>query len=124
MIEATNNIKAANSNLSQWFFNPFRFIAGFKALLLGLAIILISAFVGSFSNTHFDGVLDVHTGLEAPLWLFFAEGLINWICMVIPLFFFGLIVSRSSFRRIDVFGTQALARWDGHLVRIYNSRME
>ena len=112
MIEATTNIKAADSDrLSQWLFNPFRFIAGFKTLLLGLAIILISAFVGSFSNTHFDGVLDVHTGLKAPLWLFFAEGLIDWVCMVIPLFFFGLIVSRSSFRTIDVFGTQALARW-------------
>jgi hypothetical protein len=112
MIEATTNIKAADSSrLSQWVFNPFRFIAGFKALLLGLAIILISAFVGSFGNTHFDGVIDVHIGLKAPLWLFFAEGLIDWVCMVIPLFFFGLIVSRSSFRMIDVFGTQALARW-------------
>lgn len=112
MTEITANTKAANSNrLSQWLFNPFRFIAGFKALLLGLAIILISAFVGSFGNTHFDGVLDVHIGFEAPLWFFFAEGLIDWICMVIPLFFFGLIVSRSSFRMIDVFGTQALARW-------------
>jgi len=66
MIEIAANTKAANSNrLSQWLFDPFRFIAGFKALLLGLAIILISVFVGSFSNTHFDGVLDVHTGLKA-----------------------------------------------------------
>jgi hypothetical protein len=112
MTEIAANTKAANSNrLSQWLFNPFRFIAGFKALLLGLAIILISVFVGSFSNTHFDGVLDVHTGLKAPLWFFFAEGLIDWVCMAVPLFFFGLIVSRSSFRMIDVFGTQALARW-------------
>lgn len=112
MTEITANTKAANKNhLSQWLFNPFRFIAGFKALLLGLAIILISALVGSFSNTHFDGVLDAHTGLQAPLWCFFAEGLINWVCMVIPLFFFGLIVSQSSFRVIDAFGTQALARW-------------
>ena len=112
MTEITANTKAANKNhLSQWLFNPFRFVAGFKALLLGLAIILISALVGSFSNTHFDGVLDAHTGFQAPLWCFFAEGLINWVCMAVPLFFFGLIVSRSSFRTIDVFGTQALARW-------------
>jgi hypothetical protein len=112
MTEITANTKAANSNrLSQWVFNPFRFIAGFKALLLGLAIILISAFVGSFSNTHFDGVIDVHPSFGAPLWFFFAEGLIDWVCMVIPLFFFGLIVSHSSFRMIDVLGTQALARW-------------
>ncbi|MFA5239473.1 MAG: hypothetical protein WC476_07175 [Phycisphaerae bacterium] len=107
MTEATAN----GNRLIQWLFNPFKFIAGFKALLLGLAIILISGFLGSFSNTHFDGVLDVHTGTEAPLWIFMAEGAINWICMAIPLFFFGLIVSRSSLRIIDVLGTQALARW-------------
>ena len=111
MKEISTNIKTApSSHLSQWLFNPFRVVAGYKALLLGLAIILISALVSSLGNTHFDGVLDVHTGLQAPLWLFFAEGLINWICMVIPLFFFGLIMSSSSFRMIDVLGTQALAR--------------
>ena len=106
----TDTKTAAGNHLCQWLFNPFRFVAGYKALLSGLGVILISEFVGSFGNTHFDGVLDVHTGLEAPLWFFFAEGLINWICMAVPLFFFGLIVSRSSFRAIDVFGTQALAR--------------
>ncbi len=104
-------ITRSGGRLSQWLFNPFRFVAGFKALLLGLVIMLISGFIGSLSNTHFDGVLDVHTGAEAPLWFFFAEGIINWVCMVVPLFFFGLIVSRSSFRIVDVFGTQALARW-------------
>lgn len=111
MIEATTDIKTADSNLCQWLFNPFRFIAGFQALLIGLVIILISGFVGSLSNTHFDGILDVHIGLKAPMQLFLAEGLIDWVCMVIPLFLFGLIVSRSAFRMIDVFGTQALARW-------------
>ena len=112
MTEITvNNETATSKRLSQWLFNPFRFIAGFKALFLGLVIILVSAFVGSLSSTHFDGVLDVHTGAEAPLWFFFAESVIDWACMVIPLFFFGLIVSRSSFRIIDMLGTQALARW-------------
>ena len=112
MTEIETNAKTAPDNrLSEWLFNPFRFVAGFKALLLGLGIILISALVGSLGNTHFDGVLDVHTGAEAPLWLFLAEGLINWISLAIPLFFFGLVMSRSSFRMIDVLGTQALARW-------------
>jgi len=111
MTEITTDTKtAADSRLCQRLFNPFRFVAGYKALLLGLVIILASAFIASLGNTNFDGVLDVHTGLEAPMWFFFAEGLINWICMAVPLFFFGLIVSRSSFRAIDVLGTQALAR--------------
>jgi hypothetical protein len=113
------NETTSNSNrLSRWLFNPFRFVAGFQALVIGLAIILISGFIGSFSNTHFDGVLDVHIGREAVLWIFLAEGLINWICMAIPLFFFGLVVSNSSFRMIDVLGTQALARWPYTIVAI------
>jgi hypothetical protein len=107
MTETTTN----NNHLIQWLFNPFKFVAGIRALLIGLAIILISGLIGSVSNTHFDGVLDVHTGASAPLWFFLAEGLIDWVCMVVPLFFFGLIVSRTSFRIIDVLGTQALARW-------------
>lgn len=98
-------------SFAQWLFNPFEFIAGYQALLIGLAAILLTSLLGSLSNTHFDGVLDVHTGLQAPLWFFLSEGLINWISLVIPLFFFGLIVSRSSFRTIDLIGTQALARW-------------
>ncbi|MHC4460785.1 MAG: hypothetical protein ACYS6W_02915 [Planctomycetota bacterium] len=111
MTEVTTEPKTgAGSHLCQWLFNPFKFVAGYKALLSGLVIILLTAFIASFGNIHFDGVLDVHTGLEAPLWCFFAEGLINWICMAVPLFFFGLIVSRSSFRAIDILGTQALAR--------------
>jgi hypothetical protein len=111
MTEITTETKTAGgSRLWQWLFNPFKFVAGYKALLSGLGVILLSAFIASFGETHFDGVLDVHTGLKAPLWFFIAEGLINWVCMAVPLFFFGLIVSRSSFRAIDVFGTQALAR--------------
>ena len=106
----SNTTTAHNNRLIQWLFNPFRFVAGYKTLLLGLGIMFISAFIGSLGNTHFDGVLDVHTGLELPLWCFFAEGIIDWLSIAIPLFFFGLIVSNSSFRMVDVFGTQALAR--------------
>jgi len=112
MTEFAANAQArSRGRLGQWLFNPFRFVAGARALLLGLAVILISALLGSLSNTHFDGVLDVHTGQEAPLWLFLAEGLINWLCMAVVLIIFAYVVSRSSFRVIDIFGTQALARW-------------
>ena len=112
MNEIVNNTKTLpQRSISQWLFNPFSFVAGYQALLLGLGIMLISAFIGFLGNTHFDGVLDVHTGLEAPLWVFLAEGIIDWMSLAIPLFFFGLIVSTSALRIIDVPGTQALARW-------------
>lgn len=111
MTELASDVKTKTSGrLKQWLFNPFQFVAGSRALVLGLAIILISGFFGWLGDTHFDGVLDIHTGMEAPAWVFFAEGLINWLCVAVPLYFFGLIVSRSSIRVVDVFGTQALAR--------------
>jgi hypothetical protein len=106
--ELKNN--SQNRTLKQWLFNPFQFIAGGNALVLGLAIILITAYLGSLSNTHFDGVLDVHTGTAAPLWFFLTEVLIDWLCLFIVLLIAAFFTSRSSFRIIDVFGTQALAR--------------
>ena len=106
--ELKNNVQ--NRTLKQWLFNPFQFIAGSSALLLGVPIILVTAYIGSLSNTHFDGVLDVHTGTAAPLWFFLTEVLIDWLCISVVLLIAGFIISRSSFRIVDVFGTQALAR--------------
>jgi hypothetical protein len=92
-------------------FNPFIYIAGWPALFIGLAAILVAGFLGSFSNTHFDGVLDIHSGASAPLWVFLSAGIINWLCMSISLFIFGKAVSKTPFRLIDLFGTQAMARY-------------
>lgn len=100
-----------NISLGQYLFNPFRTLAGGKALLLGLIMILLTAFVGSLGSTHFDGVLDVHTGHEAPIWFFFAESIIDWLSMVLFLVFSALLISPTRWRFIDILGTQALARW-------------
>ena len=108
---STDQTVKPNVSLSQYLFNPFRILAGPKALILGVTVILITAVLGSFSNTHFDGVLDVHTGQQAPVWLFLAESLIDWLCMVLFLFFSALIFSRSQWRFVDILGTQALSRW-------------
>ncbi len=94
-----------------WFFNPFIYIAGAQALLLGLLAILASGVLGFLSRTHFDGVLDLHTGRAAPLSVFLLEGAINWLTLAVVLLIAGKIVSRTAFRAIDVLGTQALARW-------------
>lgn len=91
-------------------FNPFQYIAGIQALLVGLALIIATIYVGSLSQTHFDGVLDVHSGLAAPTWFFLVEVLIDWLSLAILLTIAGLITARSRFRLIDVVGTEALAR--------------
>ncbi|MGA2749046.1 MAG: DUF3887 domain-containing protein [Verrucomicrobiota bacterium] len=97
-------------------FNPFFYVAGAKALGIGLAAILFAGLVGAISSTHLDGVLDTHTGAPAPLWMFLAEGIIDWLCLAIVLLVLGKVVSKTAFRSLDVLGTQALARWPALLL--------
>jgi len=92
-------------------FNPFRYVAGGKALVLGVAAILGIGWLGSLKNVHFDGVISAHIKFPFPLWAFLAEGVIAWLCMAVVLLVFGKIFAKTSFRAIDVFGTQAMARW-------------
>jgi hypothetical protein len=99
-------------------FNPFVYIAGAQALGLGLAAILLAGLVGSWSHTHFDGVLDTHTGAHALLGVFLAEGLVDWLCLGLVLLIFGKIISKTSFRTLDLLGTQALARWPTLLISL------
>jgi hypothetical protein len=99
------------TKLSIWLFNPFVYVAGAKALIIGCAAILLAGFFGTLSETHFDGAIDIHAGGQAPGWLLISEGFIDWLCLSAALLFAGSILSRTSFRAIDLVGTQALARW-------------
>jgi hypothetical protein len=99
-------------------FNPFFYIAGMEALGIGLAGILVAGWVGALSHTHFDGVLDTHTGAHAPLAVFLSEGLIDWLCLALVLLLLGKIISKTAFRTIDLLATQALARWPSILISL------
>lgn len=102
---------ASRRSVRTWLFNPFHYVAGGRALGIGVVLILAAGFAGSLSNSHFDGVLDFHTGRPAPLWAFLCEGPIDWLVLASLLFFGGKLISRSRVRMLDVFGTQALARF-------------
>lgn len=99
------------STLATPLFNPFVRIAGATSLYLGLGIILVSCWLGSFSGLHFDGVLDAHVGGKVHVWIFLAEGVIDWLSPALVLLAAGRLVSKSAFRAVDLIGTQALARW-------------
>ena len=104
---------SATRRILSWLWNPFVTTAGGTALAAGLAILLATSAIGSISNTHFDGVLDTHTGRPASLWFFLAEGIASWLSLAVVLWVAGLVITPRGqrFRAIDLFGTQALARW-------------
>jgi len=97
--------------MKKWLFNPFVYVAGARSLAIGWAIMLLTAVICYYSHTHFDGVIDAHTGRITPLYVYFAESFIDWVCMVLLFYPACLIFSKSSIRFIDVAGTMALARW-------------
>ncbi|MFA5863300.1 MAG: hypothetical protein WC975_01280 [Phycisphaerae bacterium] len=101
---------SSHASLRTWLFNPFYYVAGGHALAVGLILIFLACAIGSFSQTHFDGVLDVHTRGRVPFWVFLTEGIIDWIVMGVLLMIGGGIISKSRIRAVDVLGTQALAR--------------
>jgi hypothetical protein len=97
--------------MKKWLFNPFIYVAGLRSLLLGFASMAIASIIAIFSKAHFDGAIDVHVGAPLSIQMAFIEPLLDWACLVLPLYIFGRIASESSIRFIDVAGTLALARW-------------
>ncbi len=109
-----------NANLSKWLFRPFEFISEQKALWIGIVSILLAGTLNIFTLSHFDGVIDFHTGYENyPIHIYLLEGFIDWIVFSLILYLSGLIFSSSSIRFIDVFGMQAFARWPFLLAALF-----
>lgn len=92
-------------------FNPFRYIAGIRSLIFGILILLTTAVVAFFSHTHFPDLISVKIGANFPFGYFVLQGLVNWLVFSIILYLLSLIFSSSSLRIVDVFGTQAMARF-------------
>ena len=94
-----------------WLFRPFDRVAGTLALTLGAAVIVLTAWIASVSGLMTDGVLDLHFTSGLPFWVVLGQGLINWFSISLVLMLAGLWLGRGGFRTVDLFGTQALARW-------------
>ena len=63
--------------------NPFVYFAGARALGLGIAAIVSAGVAGLASHAHFDGVLDLHAGVPAPVAFMLAEGFADWLCLAL-----------------------------------------
>jgi hypothetical protein len=93
-------------------FQPFEKIAGSKALLIGLVVIIATGIAGFFGRIHLDGIIDMHgSPAQMPLWIYILEGILNWLVLSVCLLIPGAIISKTQYRVIDIFGTIAFARW-------------
>jgi len=91
--------------------NPFVYIAGSYSLLIGLLIIFCTSVIGYYSNIHFPDILSVKTGPSYPVSYYILQSIANWMIISTILYLFAVVFSKSKIRLIDIFGTQALARY-------------
>lgn len=96
--------------MSKILFNPFRYIAGWEALGIGVLALLATSVFGYYSHIHFPDLISVksHSGIFYHKILL--ESVINWLIPSILFYLAALLFSPSLVRAVDVFGTQALAR--------------
>jgi len=97
--------------MNKYLFNPFKYIAGWESIAAGIAVLLLTSGIGYFSNIHFPDVISVKTTSGMPFYVLLIQGFSNWLVFSTLLYIAAKIVSSSSVRAVDVFGTQALARF-------------
>lgn len=90
-------------------FNPFEKIAGAKSLLLGLAAVVLAGVTGYLSKTHFDGILNVHSGIQSEWYVHIAEPMLSVAVIALWFLLFAIIFGKQNVRVVDVVGTQFFA---------------
>lgn len=90
-------------------FNPFRYIAGTKALVMGYLFIVASALMLYSGNLIQDSY--IHIGMAKATFLeVLGAQTIWWVVPALLLYLCGLLLSKSKIRIIDILGTTAFAQ--------------
>lgn len=90
-------------------FNPFRYIAGAKALTMGYLFIVASALMLYSGNLIQDSYIHIAMA-KASFWEVLGAQTIWWIIPTALLYLCGLLLSKSKIRIIDILGTTAFAQ--------------
>ncbi len=92
-------------------FNPFRYIAGTKSLVLGI-IFIISEFAllycGGYVIDGYVHISDRPAGMD--LWQASVIQILMWLVPALMLYLCGLVMSHSRIRIVDILGTTAFAQ--------------
>ncbi len=104
----------SDSKLIAYLFRPFTYIAGVEALGIGLVVMAALSVLGYYSGTCFDGALDIHyeakSGSSLPWLIHLFMQLSGWLSFVLVAWLAARIMSKSSFRLLDLAGTMAMAK--------------
>lgn len=97
--------------MKTWLFKPFERMAGGPALVTGLLAIVVTAWAAHHAGGHTGSVVSLQIGAPLRFSTLITHGLVNWLCAAVLLWAVGHWLTSSRYRILDLFGTQALARW-------------
>lgn len=97
--------------------NPFQKIAGIQALLIGVAIILLTSYLGFHAQQYYVNIMvtsDTNINLQPRVaytfWLVLYQNVICCLSLSLCYLLFAKLLQRNSVRLVDFFGMVALAR--------------
>lgn len=97
--------------------NPFQKIAGFKALLIGIIIMVVMSLLGVYANIYIDGSLGfiVANGLKVArkpsFLLLLYQNTVACLCLAGLFFFSAILLGQKRIRLVDFLGTVTFARY-------------
>ncbi len=97
--------------MNKYLFNPFRYIAGWESLGAGILVLIITSVIALYSHVHLPDLISVKTTPGLTIDLLLVQNFSNWLVPSVLFYLVALVFSKSEVRAVDVFGTQALARF-------------
>jgi len=91
-------------------YNPFEYLAGYKALLIGLGLMVLASLAGTLTQIWFPGALDLKVAYEGSYGAHLVTSVLSWLIVVAVLYPLARGLSSSKIRLVDMAGTLALAR--------------
>tara|TARA_Y100000782_G_scaffold115329_1_gene157011 strand:- start:6874 stop:7461 length:588 start_codon:yes stop_codon:yes gene_type:complete len=89
---------------------PFHYIAGEKALLIGVVFSVAASVIAMLNELHFNGSINLKfIGYETADYIYFLEPFID-VLVLSGVLSLAALVLKKHFRIIDLIGTQLLAR--------------
>lgn len=100
-------------------FNPFVRYSERQLLVFGFITAIAGVVLASMTNTHFDGVLDTHFGLDVSLKTAILQSVINTVSIVLVFYPLGKWIN-SKTRWIDIFNLSLIVKIPGYLMMPLN----
>lgn len=98
--------------------NPFQKMAGFRALTVGFAVMILMSILGVIAKVYFMGILSclnasviINPKYQLNFTILFLQNLICWSVLSLLFLIAAKLFQQKRLRTIDFFGTVALARF-------------